>query len=207
MTAIAAYVTGAAGFMVTDSVVTDEAGIAVAHGFKVATCPHASTVVATRGPLDGCWWAAEIAARYASFDEIEREAPAAFKLEYEKLAEQLGPRGMDIIVMGYSEAAGVARLYIAASPEFVFQAGPIIAAPTLTPGQCAAAGISGLDGPADLLRIMEIQRRIPDDDGRFLIGGIATLTGVSNNGIAQQIVHRWPDKIGERIEPQSPTPL
>ncbi|MFZ2652027.1 MAG: hypothetical protein WA210_18165 [Burkholderiaceae bacterium] len=63
----------------------------------------------------------------------------------------------------------------------------------------------------DLLHVMEIQRRdkggplLPGMDSKFWVGGhcqISTLTG--DGTITQRTVHRWPDKIGEPITPETP---
>jgi hypothetical protein len=73
---------------------------------------------------------------------------------------------------------------------------------------CAAQyplGANGdcVDPESKLVHILEIQRRKEADDGNHYVGGLATLTTVTRDGVQQRVVHRWPeDKVGERIEPR-----
>jgi hypothetical protein len=85
-----------------------------------------------------------------------------------------------------------------------FEFADLIAAPIVSPEDCQKAGLTAItDPPADLLRIMEIQRREPDDAGRSVIGGAVVLTMITRDTIEQRVVHRWADKVGERIEANS----
>jgi hypothetical protein len=86
---------------------------------------------------------------------------------------------------------------------------PIIASPPPALDEIKAARYPfGARGnavrPEDkLLHLMEIQRRIPMDDGKFYVGGKAVLTTVTTEGTTQRVFHTWPeDKVGEPIKPR-----
>lgn len=55
------------------------------------------------------------------------------------------------------------------------------------------------DAECDGLALLEAQRRKPWDDGVFFVGGHAELSTVTRTGVAQKILRKWPDQIGERI--------
>lgn len=54
--------------------------------------------------------------------------------------------------------------------------------------------------------LMEAQRRVPGDEA-FGLGGIYVVVGnclqteISAAGVTHRIIHTWPDKIGQRIDP------
>jgi hypothetical protein len=57
----------------------------------------------------------------------------------------------------------------------------------------------------DLLRLMEVHRRMPFDKvaGAYCVGGYALLTSVDSRGVTQRRIHEWPeDRVGELITPQ-----
>jgi hypothetical protein len=55
---------------------------------------------------------------------------------------------------------------------------------------------------ADLTKLIELQRRFkPDGIDHYFVGGFAELTIVRSDSIEQRILRRWPDVIGERIDP------
>jgi hypothetical protein len=91
----------------------------------------------------------------------------------------------------------------------VLQELPILAVPSPSLEEIKAAqyplGIAGDHvRPEDkLLHLMEIQRRIPMDDGKIYVGGQAVLTTVNADGVTQRVLHRWEeDKVGEPIKPR-----
>ncbi len=56
---------------------------------------------------------------------------------------------------------------------------------------------------ADLLHMLEIQRRRPASDGTYYIGGHAVLTTVTADGVTQRVVLRWrEDRAGRPVRPQ-----
>lgn len=58
-----------------------------------------------------------------------------------------------------------------------------------------------IDPAVDGLAVMEIQRANPhlDNGDVVFIGGFAQLTTVTADCVTSRIIHRWPDKIRERI--------
>ncbi|MCS3896109.1 hypothetical protein M2171_005242 [Bradyrhizobium japonicum USDA 38] len=86
---------------------------------------------------------------------------------------------------------------------------PILANPTPPVEDLLAAGWpigvdrDKRDAKADLLHMLEIQRRREASDGKYYIGGHAVLTTVTADGVTQRAVHRWPeDRAGKPVRPQ-----
>lgn len=91
----------------------------------------------------------------------------------------------------------------------VLQELPILAVPSPSLEEIKAAhypfGMAGdsVRPEEKLLHLMQVQRRIPMDDGKFYVGGQAVLTTVTAEGVMQCVVHRWEeDKVGEPIKPR-----
>jgi len=85
---------------------------------------------------------------------------------------------------------------------------PIIAVPPPSLDEIMAAnyplGSAGDPvGPEEkILHLMEVQRRIPADDGKFYVGGQAMLTTITAQGVTQRVIRQWPeDKPGELVRP------
>ncbi|WFT91265.1 hypothetical protein QA633_23110 [Bradyrhizobium barranii] len=86
---------------------------------------------------------------------------------------------------------------------------PILANPTPPVEDLIAAGWpigvdrDARDAEADLLHMLEIQRRRQARDGKYYIGGHAVLTTVTRDGVTQRAVHRWPeDRAGKPVRPR-----
>lgn len=86
----------------------------------------------------------------------------------------------------------------------------IIAVPCPTIEELRATGFNitrerdSWDPENDLLRLMNLQRLKKYDDGRHYVGGLVTLTTITEAGVEQRPVHVWnEDKIGKPIVPQS----
>ncbi len=61
------------------------------------------------------------------------------------------------------------------------------------------------DARKDGLALLELQRRMPPTPwsfGHYGVGGKAMLTTISPTGVRNQILKRWPDKIGKYIRPK-----
>lgn len=53
----------------------------------------------------------------------------------------------------------------------------------------------------DGLRLVEAQRHIPDDMGRYIVGGAAELATIDAKGVRITELVRWPDRLGRNIDP------
>ncbi len=66
--------------------------------------------------------------------------------------------------------------------------------------------VRDLDPRTDGIRIIEAQRRhksrLPDGRRAYIVGGFAQLTSVRSEAITTEVLRRWPDKAGERINPK-----
>jgi hypothetical protein len=110
--------------------------------------------------------------------------------------------GLEIILAGWSVRADSMRACLFMDrtdlPDFEPQQGPTFACPLI---DVAALPSEPGQPHEQLLRMMEIQRgdKTAPPVGRKpieTIGGAATLTSVRAEGIAQQIIHRWPQARG-----------
>lgn len=90
--------------------------------------------------------------------------------------------------------------------------GPIVFAPTVLHEKRAKAGFDEYANERDyptmlghMRTLLELQRREVgewDDVEFYAVGGYATITTVTKNGIEQSVFHRWPeDRVGELIKP------
>lgn len=143
---------------------------------------------------------------FAGWSE-ERQAPEAYLLRTTGAL----PPGMTEEQVAARVAAGgvgIAANKLIRLPDVAF--GPMI--PTDEPMR-ADAGYTGINKSkapeaviADMLIGVEIQRRLPRAPGRLgsIVGGSATITTVTPNGITQRVLRRWPDVVGAYIEPEPP---
>jgi hypothetical protein len=207
MTAINVMVSHTVGFMLTDSLAYDmDTGLVLGHAAKTFTFPHAQSVFAARGFVDPIRWVADLLGSFTSFDDIAQRAPAELAKAWPIIVEKVGLTPMELIVMGWSQSSGRMRvLHSHSAKGFVFKEQPegaVLAFPLVTERQLAAAGMNSLsDNPgSDLLRIMHAQRAtVIAEEPDHAIGGAAVLTMMSSDAIVQRVLHRWPDKIGERV--------
>lgn len=118
---------------------------------------------------------------------------------------------VEINLVGYSEKAKKMVLLssVTCGPQaFELQSAPILLGPPLPLEE-----IDAIRWPDDrqymadklvwgkkLLEIMKRQREVSiERPGGEVIGGVAVLTTILPQGISQQIMHRWDDKVGEVI--------
>lgn len=55
----------------------------------------------------------------------------------------------------------------------------------------------------EALAIVREQRRTPDAGGVFRVAGFAELTTVDATGVRTEIICRWPDRIGKKVDPRA----
>ncbi|RJG51807.1 hypothetical protein D0Z70_22520 [Sphingobium terrigena] len=72
------------------------------------------------------------------------------------------------------------------------------------------ADIDALDPGMDGFTLHAAQRREPGlyrGRAAYIIGGFAELTTVTRHGIESQVIHEWPDAVGQKITPVDAPPL
>jgi hypothetical protein len=54
---------------------------------------------------------------------------------------------------------------------------------------------------AQRLSQLPLNPQAPNESRAYLVGGFVQLTTVSSRGVNSNVLHRWPDRVGQRIEP------
>lgn len=191
---------GSTGYMLTDSLATEEFGGPTCHWPKAVAVPHSRTVVAVRGHSTFIFFAMAAAGKYNDFDAVVAE----WYRNCEIGLALMGPsyHNVEFYVMGWSQPAARVRAFLSTAasnfaPQF-FDAAMI--APGYDPELVTMHDLEGpltwSDQPASLLRIMKMQRaKAAAGTGEHygIIGGVATLTTLTRDRIEQRIVHTWSD--------------
>lgn len=139
-----------------------------------------------------------------------------------------GRNPVDVLIAGWSEAHGPRHMHFSNIPVTGGMATEPMPVLTLThPGAFWAAGPTLGDFDLSLLRavqlgetvedyaasvgmhVMEHLRRTPTFPGAtnkfegeaFIVGGQVDLTAVTAAGVSTRTIHRWDDRIGEKIDP------
>ncbi|GJE46194.1 hypothetical protein [Methylobacterium soli] len=229
MTAINAIALGARGRLITDTAAYDRHGVVTAFVNKTVVVPHLGMVFATRGALATRRTLSEELEAFASFDAVIAEGGEVLREAYQAGAFAFAGAwedNFDLIMVGWSpsrrqaEAYTLSSLSHGGSTPFAFRQLSLILAPDLDDSAMRRIGLKvgrsfDTSRPAHtLLEAIELQRRTPGPVGSgsaaetaYVVGGAAVLTEVSEAGIAQRIVKRWPDEVGRRIEPEGAGPL
>lgn len=227
MTAINAIASGARGRLMVDAAAYDREGVMVGFVNKAMAVPHLGMAFATRGAVATRRTMAEELEAFTSFDDVVTGAPAALREAYDAGAfwSEDSETEFDLVLLGWSAARRGVELHTLSSvahggvPPFTLQAMAITLAPL--PDDEALRGIGlkvgrtfDLSRPAEkLLDVIELQRRTlgpigtrPGAPHGCAIGGAAVLTEVSEAGVVQRVVRRWPDQVGTRITPEGVEP-
>ena len=223
MTAITVIRQFNAVHVLSDTGVFDEHGRLVAFTNKVWPMPHKNAVICIRGLAPIAAAIAEIVFRVgcASYDDMRSNVRRELRSNFEAQAALFRSKGLvwgelkfDVIIAGYSESVGphcyaffsydMASVCLAWDEVLL---GPIAPLPS-TDEMMARLNLPDVDTLSierDGLRIANEQRKVamPFDVGApgCGLGGALQLTTITTHMITQRIIHRWPDKIGERITP------
>jgi hypothetical protein len=135
----------------------------------------------------------------------------------------------DLVAVGWSNSRAAPTGYLVSSHDRVVARGltanawqlielpDVLIAPPIAEHQITATGWQvpysadsfrpDIDGLA-LLKAQRLSRRAADASFGargyvYVVGGFVQVTSVSSNGVNSEIVHRWPDELGRRIEPEA----
>lgn len=222
MTAITVIRQFNAVHVLSDTGVFDERGRLLELTNKVWPMPHKNAVICLRGLAPLCAAIAEIVFRigYASYDDLRSKVRRDLRSTFDAQTALMRSKGLvsgelkfDVIIAGYSESAGPHSYAFSSydmSPDCLawseISLGPIAPLPS-TDEMMARLNLPNADAlliERDGLRIANEQRlipMIPASDHGCGLGGSLQLTTITTHMITQRIIHRWPDKIGERITP------
>jgi hypothetical protein len=227
MSAFSVIHTAASVLVLSDGAMVDETtGVLIGTAGKVFPLPKQNAVMVQRGSGLASFLYNKVSMMGNTFDELEmRIGDGLYGFLGDAIAKDKAVGAawteFDILIAGISEKSRGPRSFIVMSFDHPlhdqikawqpFDTGPT---PWLTPGtdeMLAMIDPTIFDPERDGIRIMEAQRQILQPQGpkgglRYITGGFAQLTTVTKEQITTKIIHRWPDKIGEKITPAD-TPL
>ncbi|TSE13461.1 hypothetical protein C1D09_003875 [Mesorhizobium intechi] len=222
LSALSSAISPDAVIVLTDGAVYDRDGTLLKVARKVAVSERLPLAVAYRGNLDFGEDVSQriiAAAERSGFDQMLAEIAAA--LPWLPSSPML-----EILIAGVSEAAGpMHRMFqnrpakYGCAPSTLMDPGPMhwgfgtdgrtinleaIGVPPPSGDHTIQAWLSRYG-----VRVFEYFRNLPvpidpfdpTTDRQHLIGGILDMTVVQRGSVATTMLHRWPDKVGEKINP------
>lgn len=227
MTALNTYANGPVGMIISDTAGYDADGVILSFMGKVATIPRLRCALAMRGAVAAlAAYASDIDYRADSFDHLIEEGAEFIEDTFDRqaaaMAAQCYEPHIQLTAVGWSQrqrrclSIAISSLPLGDVPAFTWWHQPVIISPMPAPEELAAAGVLAANGGFDdrdpaatMLKLVKVQRthkaRLgPAEDlpEVYTVGGDVILTEVTEHGIAQRIVHSWPDRIGEPIQPR-----
>jgi hypothetical protein len=225
MTAANLIVRERAAYVVTDTAVYRPDGVLLEFASKVFTSPRLRIAITGCGVTWGSKKAVIDSWMGAMVDEDRavEAMPALTMTLWADLKAELRSRGVtvdpnawpplnyfELIVAVWSERRQRAEGYAVASrgatfyPDIKVESGRVYQlAQRIQPPAELGDDPSLFDedhAERDGLALLEEQRRYVDG-GRYLVGGTAHLTTVSEAGVSRTVLREWPDEIGRRIDP------
>lgn len=221
MSAYAAVRTADAVHVLTDGGMYDETkGTLIGTMGKIFLMPKQNAVMTQRGSgVVGSVLIPKMSTFGETFDELKARVGPEMRdwlkpaIETDKAAGAAWVN-FDILIAGISESRGPHSYVVPSYDHPTFEAikawtpfdpGPVM----MAPGDdriLATVDPATFDPVKDGIRIMEAQRQILEPQGqsaelRYIVAGFVQLTTVTAGSITTKIIHRWPDKIGQKIEP------
>jgi hypothetical protein len=212
--------------LVTDAAIYRHGEGVVAFGSKVRTIPHWPGVLTTAGSSAAAsLFADDLSQQFSTWDEFAESDLSRLA----KVVTDWGLSHASVVLVGISEKRGPesytfqttqtlppgttqeeaeANEYFA--PSFKLVKLPDTVMTPVPPADVSlAANYEGIDVDADpstvvwsMRKVLEMQRDMPLPGDIGGIGGFATLTTVSAEGVSQRIVEQWPgDRIGAPLRP------
>lgn len=226
MTAINIIVGTAKAFVMTDSTLYRPNGEIVGFGRKCFVSDDARLAVGSRGDSRLPSSIAEVCGDlYDGIDDLIGECGRSLRGLYERTIEEHGAidAAAQMFFVGWSRRMGrpvaVSLMFDGADWSFDDRSeegvvGPLPDATEMSRLQMLRAA-PGSDYDAETFEpiahgipLIEAQRRMkvkisssPTSPASFVIGGEVLLTTVAEAGIAQEVIHSWPDEPGLPIEP------
>jgi hypothetical protein len=226
MTAINTIRQSHAVHILSDGAFCNDQGTILEIGPNVFPLPHLSAAVALRGATHFLpFLVYRLCRDCTSFEELLSKVVRTALEVYASFPMMLGTLGFgnvtpdfDLVVAGWSAKRNRPESYIVAAPRQQPQATPpwslidlpeILIAPSITELQIHAAQWSvpksaeAFNPAEDGLKLLQAQRaRRPTlnvEPKPHYVGGFIQLTTISDAGVDTKILHRWPDKVGERL--------
>lgn len=229
MTAVNIFASGPVGIIASDTAAYDAQGVVQSFMGKVATIPRLRCAIAIRGAVAAlAAYANDIDYRADSFDHLIEEGADFIEDTFDRQAEHMAALcyegQIQLSVVGWSQrhraclSFAISSMPIGDVPAFTWWHQPVIVSPMPAMEELSAAGVLAANGGFDdrdpvatMLKLVKVQRTHKARLGPaehmpevYTVGGDIILTEVSENGIGQRIVHSWPDRVGELIDPHPP---
>jgi hypothetical protein len=223
MTAVNAFQNERIAWLMTDAAGYDRDGTVLSFYQKAYALPSCRAAIGVRGssilpPL----LASALSQRFHSFDSLTDGVSAYLRRSYTKeIAPHLGINAdFECVIAGWSESADRPKLFfltkVAGSrfePFKLYEEPGAIIAPMPSVDVMRAAGMReditsyNFDPSRDAIPLMEAQRRSKgviknsaSHNEIAPVGGYLLLTEITRNGVHQQVIHRWRDRIGSPID-------
>jgi hypothetical protein len=133
----------------------------------------------------------------------------------------------DLVIVGWSSQRGQTESFVVMDQQRIDRHGlgnqpwrlielpDVVIAPPVDMAKVSAlrwevpSSAQAFQPETDGIKLLEAQRlsqlplnpQAPNEGRAYLVGGFAQLTTVSSRGVISNVLHRWPDKLGQRIEP------
>jgi hypothetical protein len=165
----------------------------------------------------------------AKITRLALEVHASFPMTFGTLGHGTVEPDFDLIAVGWLKSRGAPASYVLTSHDRVVARGltsspwqllelpEVLIAPPIAEEQILASGWTvphsaesfrpDADGVA-LVKVQRLWRRELDErvgamQQIHIVGGFIQVTTVSAEGVNSRVLHRWPDQVGRRIEPQN----
>lgn len=227
MTAINIIADDRAAYMVTDSASYDFEAVVQGWNTKAKVFPRIGLAFAASGFVVNANRLKDLVERFADYESAIEAFPDLLYSFYHGPHFHRDDRDpdqdqMDVFVTGWSKRKGIAEAFKisthAAHGVQAFEMFPATIASSMPASRSmlANAGMLTNDGRPDwrtdpvnfLTKLIQIQRQhewpLPNTTRKgFCVGGSAELTVIDATGISQRTLIRWPDEIGEMIDPSA----
>lgn len=208
--------------ILSDGAMWNAEGCVIANAPKCFQLPHVNAAVAIRGPALGLPMIAECMSGFNGYDDMKRGAVDALHSAIDSIRAMTQHPDLfgdvQLFVGGWSESTDSDAYTILTEPSSGVPAWEVVslAEHSFTPFDAngpvhhaiwdifAGRSVNELDPRVDGLAIMEAQRRhkAATSIGRVhVVGGFAQLTTVTAKSITTEILKRWSDKVGKKINP------
>lgn len=221
MSAFATLVRPDRAFLWTDGAIGDFDSVLRKVARKCFKVAGERMVVTGRGPENlPRIFAARLAQLRVTPDDLRargEEITDEFFEDHAGFLDSLPASAADLCIVGWleAEAAPIVALRTTepADDGLHFTFGKEFCAPGLTEKEAkrfrlrlGRVTLADVDPEHYGVTLMEGQRRVPGDEkfglgGVYVVGGHCLQTEVSSAGVTHRIIHTWPDKIGQRIDP------
>jgi hypothetical protein len=211
LTAVNTILTSDSVLIVTDTAGCDGNGNVVAFMSKILPMPHLGAALALRGHLGVISMINDLLIQHVrSLDDMYAYAPEMMQTAAKKLAQTIPQSTFllpwDLTIAGVNDDGPCAFMIANHGMHVQLKAFEIldIEHALLTPVIDLAVQAAVNDEPlAHLPRILAAQRRSPHPQG-VVVGGSVVKTTIRRNSILSEVIGRWPDAIGRKMDVNAP---